>query len=262
MGWASDSDAPGLRWRLRFVMRLRDRAAVADFQRGAFGNRFAVNREQLAQSSTCSRAASGSCDGCQPTVYQPGGGIRGSADLVHNQRFFSAGNGGMARPAAPPASGWERFGQTPPGRSVSDSAGGSGGRRLGSLWVSGASAIRSKAEVNSHGRCRLPRRLCGHAKRRLLMAADDTVIAGLPVVAGSRGAAGGGHRAAAATAESRMLNYVTALRETRSACGGCSSVGSSARLWFWMSRVQIPPAAPNSNVRTGHPGNRLFLRHR
>src|SRR5580693_4063875 len=27
-------------------------------------------------------------------------------------------------------------------------------------------------------------------------------------------------------------------------CGGCSSVGSSARLWFWMSRVQIPPAAP------------------
>jgi hypothetical protein len=27
--------------------------------------------------------------------------------------------------------------------------------------------------------------------------------------------------------------------------GGCSSVGSSARLWFWMSWVQIPPAAPN-----------------
>ena len=26
--------------------------------------------------------------------------------------------------------------------------------------------------------------------------------------------------------------------------GGCSSVGSSARLWFWMSWVQIPPAAP------------------
>ena len=27
--------------------------------------------------------------------------------------------------------------------------------------------------------------------------------------------------------------------------GGCSSVGSSARLWFWMSWVQIPPAAPD-----------------
>src|SRR6266436_6289416 len=29
--------------------------------------------------------------------------------------------------------------------------------------------------------------------------------------------------------------------------GGCSSVGSSARLWFWMSWVQIPPAAPDKS---------------
>src|ERR1700735_5829318 len=35
--------------------------------------------------------------------------------------------------------------------------------------------------------------------------------------------------------------------------GGCSSVGSSARLWFWMSWVQIPPAAPAKT-----PPKRLF----
>ena len=35
-----------------------------------------------------------------------------------------------------------------------------------------------------------------------------------------------------------------AARMLKSLCyGGCSSVGSSARLWFWMSWVQIPPAA-------------------
>src|ERR1035438_7632414 len=38
-------------------------------------------------------------------------------------------------------------------------------------------------------------------------------------------------------------------------CGGCSSVGSSARLWFWKSWVQAPPAAPNKifNLLLGLP---------
>jgi hypothetical protein len=40
-----------------------------------------------------------------------------------------------------------------------------------------------------------------------------------------------------------VINWVS-----DSVYGGCSSVGSSARLWFWMSWVQIPPAAPFPNL--------------
>jgi hypothetical protein len=41
--------------------------------------------------------------------------------------------------------------------------------------------------------------------------------------------------------------------------GGCSSVGSSARLWFWMSWVQIPPAAPLVKNQEPHTAKRRFL---
>src|ERR1700730_10945244 len=44
----------------------------------------------------------------------------------------------------------------------------------------------------------------------------------------------------------RAHNRLNVRMVLHSPCGGCSSVGSSARLWFWKSWVQAPPAAPKS----------------
>lgn len=116
---------------------------------------------------------------------------------------------------------------------------------LRSITEAAHPAIRDRAA--SPALCRSRPRLCSNDRRlRPATTALRKAAAGVEAAAVIQAA-----DMAADTAENRrktaknhaMLRWCCSTGSTP--CGGCSSVGSSARLWFWMSRVQIPPAAPN-----------------
>lgn len=112
---------------------------VADFQRGAFRNHFVVNRVQLQQASIV--------QGTHPVVptlstrrFSAATPIPGRNTFA-SQRFYSPGASPVARPAAPPASNWQRFGQTPAASAPPGARGGAAWDRFGAPQRPGPQAM-------------------------------------------------------------------------------------------------------------------------
>ena len=116
--------------------------AIGDFQRGAFNNRFLVNRAQLQQGSPMRGALPVNPTAANRQFSARAAVATGPRASLNGQSFYSRqGAQPMARPAAPQASGWQRFGQTPAARPA-----GGYGSQSGAGWDRFGSSARSPAQ--------------------------------------------------------------------------------------------------------------------